>query len=150
MHFTSLSKDGRCSKGQRRFIVAKKSFANSSPKSFGGRNSFDGFLERWECNSERREDTDLADADLERGESSLKSSSIPRTGIRMTESCGSTRGGGISYRVHIDHYNQRITWNRGIVLPEADPRYHPFPESPASNTPGSVLASRSLWVLSDL
>lgn len=64
--------------------MAKKSFTNSTPRSFGGSNGLDGFLERWECNSERRDGTDLPDTDLESGENSLRSSSIPRTNDMST------------------------------------------------------------------
>jgi hypothetical protein len=62
-------------------MVAKKSFTNSTPKSFGGSKGLDGFLDRCECNSERREGTDLPETDFESGENSLRSSSIPSTKV---------------------------------------------------------------------
>ena len=63
-------------------MVAKKSFANSTPSSFGGKSGFDGLSERWECSSDKREGIDLPETDLDNGENSLRSSSIPRTRIR--------------------------------------------------------------------
>ena len=63
-------------------MVAKKSFANSTPNSFGGKIGFSGLRERWEYNSERSEGIGLPETDWDSGENSLRSSSIPRTSIR--------------------------------------------------------------------
>jgi hypothetical protein len=83
---------------------------------------------------------DFPETDFERGENSLRSSSIPRTqNKKMKEKKLPDEAVFLMEFIYITKWSAMDDIDG--LLPEAHPRYQPLPASSASNTPGSVLAS---------
>jgi hypothetical protein len=59
----------------------KKSLTSSIPRSLGGKRGLIGRRDLWACSSDSKEGIDFPETDLEIGENSLRSSSMPRTTV---------------------------------------------------------------------